>query len=312
MSPDSLPIWVDRRAIWLNFVSSFSGLLAQASHVPTGPSRPPLAPPGNRIPNKSGTKILICSPHPDDEALTSGLALRLQEESNAEIVNCAITLGSNKGERNRRREELEASCSALGFNLVVPNDPVGLEGITQLARENSPSDWSRNVERMIEIIDQEQPDFIFFPHAEDFNPTHIGTHLLVTDALKMCRSTKSGRRVILIETEYWHQLVEPNLLVGLREETVAMLVLAVAEHGGEVSRNPYHIHLPARLVDNVRRGAEVVGGPGAKGCNFAFGELYRLSLLEGPDFVVLRQPGLIFGPDEKMTAADLLDYFFFA
>jgi hypothetical protein len=44
---------------------------------------------------------------------------------------------------------------------------------------------------------------------------------------------------------------------------------------GEVSRNPYHVRLPAWMQDNVRRGGELVGGQGAPAPDFPFAALYR-------------------------------------
>ena len=55
-------------------------------------------------------------------------------------------------------------------------------------------------------------------------------------------------------------MAEPNLLVESGVEDVADLVAALACHVGEVRRNPYHARLPAWMMDNVRRGAELVGG----------------------------------------------------
>jgi hypothetical protein len=48
-------------------------------------------------------------------------------------------------------------------------------------------------------------------------------------------------------------------------------------HVEEVKRNPYHLRLPAWLMDNVRRGAELVGGQGGAAPDFIFATLYRAS-----------------------------------
>jgi hypothetical protein len=57
---------------------------------------------------------------------------------------------------------------------------------------------------------------------------------------------------------------------------VSDLVAALSQHVGEVARNPYHLCLPAWMMDNVRRGAELVGGQGGVAPRFAFATLYRL------------------------------------
>ena len=85
--------------------------------------------------------------------------------------------------------------------------------------------------------------------------------------------------------------------------------MAVAEHGGEVKRNPYHVFLPARLIDNVRRGAEVVGGQGAHGCDFTFGELYRVSSLKGRKTLEGQKPTLIIKPEGQLHVPELFNHF---
>ena len=54
-------------------------------------------------------KVVVCSPHPDDESLVGALPLRLLRECGAKVTNCAITLGSNAAQRERRLRELKAA-----------------------------------------------------------------------------------------------------------------------------------------------------------------------------------------------------------
>jgi N-acetylglucosamine malate deacetylase 1 len=68
----------------------------------------------------------------------------------------------------------------------------------------------------------------------------------------------------------------PNLMVESSAAEVADLVAALALHVGEVARNAYHLRLPAWMIDNVRRGAELVGGQGGAAPRFTFATLYRL------------------------------------
>jgi hypothetical protein len=64
-------------------------------------------------------------------------------------------------------------------------------------------------------------------------------------------------------------------MVESSEEDVADLLAALSFHVEEVRRNPYHLRLPAWLIDNVRRGAELVGGQGGAAPNHMFATLYR-------------------------------------
>src|SRR5439155_16282094 len=76
-------------------------------------------------------------------------------------------------------------------------------------------------------------------------------------------------------TEFWGAMDTPNLMVESSEQDVVDLISALSFHVGEVRRNPYHVRMPAWLMDNVRRGGELVGGQGGAAPDFLFGTLYR-------------------------------------
>ena len=65
-------------------------------------------------------------------------------------------------------------------------------------------------------------------------------------------------------------------MVELSAQLLADLITALTFHVGELRRNPYHLSLPAWMIDNVRRGAELVGGQGGAAPDFTFAILYRL------------------------------------
>ena len=79
-------------------------------------------------------------------------------------------------------------------------------------------------------------------------------------------------------------MTDPNLMVEISAEDLADMITAMTFHVGEVTRNPYHLLLPAWMMDNVRRGGEVVGGQGGAAPDFTFAVLYRLAQME-------RRPG---------------------
>jgi LmbE family N-acetylglucosaminyl deacetylase len=216
-------------------------------------------------------RALIFAPHPDDEVIIGGLPLRLLREQKLNVINVAVTLGSRAERQAERWQELKNCCDYIGFGLVAPGE-TGLEGINPVAREQQPQRWSAAVEAIADILDAQRPSIVFLPHAEDWNKTHIGTHYLVLEALG--RRPSSACRVV--ETEFWGAMDAPNLMVESSTADVADLVAALSLHLGEVARNAYHLRLPAWMMDNVRRGAELVGGQGGAAPRFAFATLYRL------------------------------------
>ena len=213
--------------------------------------------------------MLIFSPHPDDECIVGGLALRLLREAKWNVINVAVTLGGKKVRRVARLRELKNACDFLGFDLISAN----LAEIHPEMRKKNPAPWRKAVKAMTKVLVRSRPRVIFIPHGCDGHRTHVGTHQLVLDALK---ALPTGFRCHVVETEFWAPMADPNLLVESDVADVADLVAALACHSGEVRRNPYHARLPAWLMDNVRRGAELVGGPGGEAPDFTFATLYRL------------------------------------
>jgi LmbE family N-acetylglucosaminyl deacetylase len=250
------------------FVSSFAKLVADGKSLPLGgfPSPHPAKP------EPSAPAALIFSPHPDDECIIGGLALRLMREAGMRIINIAVTQGSSKERQQARWEELKKACDYLGFD-VEQTTSNGLEKISAKTRSENPQHWSAAVKIISDVLARHQPRAIFFPHETDWNSTHIGTHLLVMDALQ---TLAKNFQCLIVETEFWGQMPSPNLMVESSIKNVADQLAALSFHAGEVQRNPFHLWMPPWLQDNVRRGAELVGGQGGAAPDFGFATLYRL------------------------------------
>jgi LmbE family N-acetylglucosaminyl deacetylase len=249
-------------------VTAYARFVREGKSYPLGgfpptprPEIPPTAP-----------RALIFSPHPDDECLVGGFALRLLREARWKVVNVAVTQGSNPARQAGRLAELQHACHHLGFE-VIQTRPNGLEKVSRTTRERDPAAWGTMVRVIADILVEQQPKVILFPHDQDWNSTHEGVHCLVSDAL-----AAAGARVqcFTVETEFWGQMDDPNLMVESTAQDVADMVTALSFHVEEVRRNPYHILMPAWMQDNVRRGGELVGGQGGAAPDFVFATLYRL------------------------------------
>jgi LmbE family N-acetylglucosaminyl deacetylase len=221
---------------------------------------------------KNGPVVALFSPHPDDECIFGGLPLRLSREANCQIVNVAVTQGSKKERQAARLAELRDACRYLGFDLATTREN-GLDGVNRKTRAGNPAAWSEMVGVIEQLLRRLKPALVFIPHEKDANSTHEGTHLLVMDAL---RQIGTGAPCRVIETEFWAPMEKPNLMIEVPARELADLLTALSYHVGEVSRNPYHLSLPAWMIDNVRRGGEVVGGQGGAAPDFPFATLYRI------------------------------------
>lgn len=198
----------------------------------------------------------VLAPHPDDECITGLLALRLQRECGFAVTVSPATLGSAKARRSARRGELRDACAALGwvpwFGAAVADDPA--EKVRRLAAK-----WAAD-----------RPDIVFLPHAMDHHATHMATHRWGVAAMDA-----AGGGFRAVETEYWYPLLRPNLMVAATEADVAALRGALEMHRGEVARNDYAGRLGDWMSDNVRRGAEIVGGAGGAAPGIGWATLYR-------------------------------------
>ncbi len=250
-----------------SYVSTLDRLVREGKSYPLGgfPRPAPAVVPAD------APRVLVFSPHPDDECIIGGLAIRLLREGPMRIVNVAVTQGSNKARQAARWDELRQACEYIGFELVE-TVPGGLEGVNAKTRQADPARWSRAVDRVAEVLAEHRPRVAMFPHDTDWNSTHIGTHYLVADALARQSSEFTCHTV---ETEFWGAMATPNLMVESSVDDLARMMEALSFHVGEVRRNPYHLLVPAWMQDNVRRGGELVGGQGGAAPDFTFCTLYR-------------------------------------
>ena len=198
--------------------------------------------------------VMILSPHPDDECITGSLALRLLKENGAHVLNVAVTLGSKKERQKARLKELTSACESLDFELAVLSE-----------------DWSDKLKEVKSLIQKYQPQLIIAPHTEDFHPTHIKTGKLLEKALKVIKQP-----CLVAWSEFWGAIKKPNLLIEVPSEIVELQMQALLKHEGEIKRNPYHLRLPGWMMDNVRRGGEIITAPGSDVPKAAFGVIYHL------------------------------------
>lgn len=231
-------------------------------------------------PAQGAAVALLFSPHPDDECLTGLLPLRLSRESGMRIINVPVTYGSCVERQAERHEELRSACAYLGWGLLerdlkkefrVWGDAA--PGFPDVGTAWNPVFQSLEQDDIIVLLQRFRPALISLPHALDGHERHRATHHMVMAALT-CMPEDFA--CAILETEYWETFADPNLLVEGGVEEVADLVAAASCHAGEMRRNPYHLRLPAWMIDSVRRGAEMAGNRGGPAPGFHFGTLYRL------------------------------------
>lgn len=207
--------------------------------------------------------VMILSPHPDDECISGALGFRLMHENNAHVVNVAVTLGSNKDRQEERKTELLNACEALEMECLFLSDS-----------------WTAKAKELKSLIQKYAPSIIIAPHLKDHHPAHIKTAELARKVLSQFKKES----FILASSEFWGIMKKPNLLLEVPSEILELQMKALTYHVGEVERNPYHLRLPGWMMDNVRRGSEIVAGKGTEAPVMAFGVLYSVELYSAQKF----------------------------
>ncbi|MDA3799016.1 MAG: PIG-L family deacetylase [Kiritimatiellae bacterium] len=280
---------------YIKMVNAFEKVFSDSKKIELG-NESPLSVPTH---TDDSHKMLIFGPHPDDECIIGALPLRLRKE-NVNVKNVAVTLGSNVSERARRLGELKDACAYLNWPLILCGDE-GLDSVNIDCLMENRELWEANVDVIYDILKRERPDSITIPNVEDANSTHVGVHMLVIDALeKMDKDFECN----VVETEFWGANRSPNLMVQSSNEEVSQLITALSFHKGEVARNPYHLTLCPWMMDNVRRGGELVGGQGGAVPDFTYATLYRCLKFKDGELSNLYDDG------KFVSSTDNLDFLF--
>jgi len=176
-------------------------------------------------------------------------------ENGARVINIAVTLGSKEERKKARLQELREACDLLEIEL-----------------ETLSEDWKKKTKELKSLIQKYNPDLIIAPHVKDHHPTHIRTG----EILKSVAATLKKEHFLIAWSEFWAPMAKPNVLVEVPLEIVNHQMQGLLRHTGEIERNPYHLRLPAWMMDNVRRGSEIVGGKGEMSSSMCFGVLYQI------------------------------------
>ncbi|KKQ90952.1 MAG: LmbE family protein [Berkelbacteria bacterium GW2011_GWA1_39_10] len=129
------------------------------------------------VPQK-GDKLLVFSPHPDDETIGVGGYIIEATKREAIVKIILVTDGNKQGKEVKRYEEFRKATSILGVkndNLVFLDLPDGkLRGKDEVLLDKLFKDQ----------IDDFEPNYIAYPHPLDIHPDHSVTGQIVEKVIK--------------------------------------------------------------------------------------------------------------------------------
>ena len=154
-------------------------------------------------------RVLIISPHPDDEAIGMGGALSMHLENQSKITVLYMTdgrhenphLGLSKREIiDIRRKEAEK----IGERYHIKQ-------IFWKIEDKCLTNDNETVSDMIQVLEDVQPEVIYIPSFFDHHYDHFAANQILVDSLKKTHLA----RIILIGYEVWNNLPFPNYIVDV-------------------------------------------------------------------------------------------------
>ncbi len=206
-----------------------------------------------------GKRVLIISPHPDDEIIGCGGLIEKCRREGANVFVLYIVVGSTRqlitahtdeSIRMRETEEVARFCNFDYKFLFVGDKFVRLDGVDQ-------KDLIDPIEDMIEAF---RPDIVCIPYADSYNQDHRAVFTACITALRpVPRNVRHMPQAVLeYEEPYTWSVSEhafkPNFFVELTPNDVEHKVAALKLHATQDREDPF-----PRSGDNLRRLAGLRG-----------------------------------------------------
>lgn len=153
--------------------------------------------------------VLVIAPHPDDEVIGCGGAVRLRVDR-GEQVSVAFLTSGELGLKQLSREK------AWKIRETEARKAARILGLTELHFLRQP-DWmlgdhAKAASTVLKhVLDKAKPDVVYLPHPNDGHPDHQATLRILRIALKLCRSLKPD----LLAYEVWTPLARHDITVDI-------------------------------------------------------------------------------------------------
>lgn len=208
-------------------------------------------------------RVLVVSPHPDDETLGAGGTLIKLKKQGHQIYWLNITdMNSEDGWDEQKieygQQQIRDICKFYSFdgfyNLRLP--PAKLKGI----------DEGTIISNVKQVYDEIKPEWLILPGQYDAHSDHHVTYNCCMAAAKTFRAPYIKRITtmeILSETDYGFQSEKfcPNLFIDITE-TLEEKINAMKIYDTEIDEVPF-----PRSLDNIKSLASMRGGSCA--CKYA-------------------------------------------
>jgi len=224
-------------------------------------------------------KIIIFSPHPDDDVIGMGGTIIELVKNGNKVLCVYITSGVSarnavKGDMSVeekekiRRTEAEQASKVLGTNIHFLSLPY-FHGLTVK---------NEHIEKVIKLLEKENPEVIFAPHKHERHPTHKASMSIVLRALKRCNLTNLNE---IWFYEILSPIRTPNIIITFGEEAMEKKIEAIKAHESQIERRRYDIGIKGlNTFRGILRDSILgVGYGGFNNVEITYGEAFYKKML---------------------------------
>jgi LmbE family N-acetylglucosaminyl deacetylase len=184
-----------RLTLWISFVAAAAAATAYTRCAQVMPQAAIHSLPNVVLPAK-GQRVLVISPHPDDETIAAGGYIYKAVRRGARVRIVLVTDGNRHHLEPTRYREFRAATHMLG---VKESDLVFLGYQDGKLKRVSRAELCRVLKNQIESCD---PDILIYPHPGDKHPDHAVTGRVVEGILEHLQSPPLAYRYLVHHSRF--------------------------------------------------------------------------------------------------------------
>lgn len=191
-----------------------------------------------------GQRVLVFTPHPDDESIAIGGYLFSIQKAGAQVRMVLVTDGNYRGLRDKRYQEFHAATEKL----MIPPTELRFWGYPDGRLSDHFNELESQVEKELDLF---QPEYVIYPHPLDRHPDHAALGRAVEGAL--ANKAKIGQNIrayaYLVHYKYYpepqmltrrHYLLPPLRVSQHNEDWNKITLTEEAEKAKDEAIHLYH------------------------------------------------------------------------
>ncbi len=202
---------------------------------------------------KASQRVLVFSPHPDDESIAAGGYIYDSTKNGANIKIVLVTDGNKHGLKVKRYAEFEKATAILGVssqNLVFLNHSDG-----KLKQE----DQNQIYAEFKKEIDDFHPDIIVYPSLKDEHPDHATTGKIVQKVITDEHYQGTAYQYLVHQSHFPQPdryapnlfLLPPTRMITFDKEWLRYYLSSVTENKKDEAVNQYKTQIRVPILRSL-------------------------------------------------------------